>query len=218
MAWRVVLLVGPALLGPASAARAADIETRDFTVFVGGKRSGEAHMTIHRQDNGMIQMRCDTDIKVSALFVTHKYSYRGEEWWKAGRLVRFSSNTNDNGTSYVVTAVAEAAGVRVKANNVEHMVKPEVWLSSYWFLPAPPLRNQPLAILDADTGKDLSGQLQHVGVEQRAIAGQVVNVNHYRLRGKANAELWYDGSDRLVRQEWTEQGQRIVLELNRLRK
>ena len=108
--------------------------------------------------------------------------------------------------------------MRVKVNNVERMVKPEVWLSSYWSLPDPRIRNQLLPIVDADSGKDLSGKLQFLAVEQRAIAGQVVNVNHYRLRGKATVDLWYDGSDRLVRQEWTEQGQRVLLELNRLRK
>ncbi len=217
-AWRVVLLVGPVLLAPAGVARAADIETRDFTVKVGGKRSGDAHMTIHRHDNGTIQMRCDTDIKVSAFLITHKYSYRGEETWKDGRLVGFHSNTDDNGTRYVVSAAAEAGGVRVKVNNVERMVKPEVWLSSYWALPDARIRNQLLPIVDADSGKDLSGRLQFIAVEQRGIAGQVVNVNHYRLTGKATVDLWYDGSDRLVRQEWMEQGQRVILELNRLRK
>jgi hypothetical protein len=217
--WRVLLGVGLALLAPAAgAARAADIETRDFTVTVDGKRAGDVHMTIHRQDDGHVQMRCDTDIKVTKLLVTHKYSYRGVEVWKDGRLVRFDSSTDDNGKRYVVSAVAEAGGVRVRVNNVERMVKPEVWLTSYWSLPAPALRNQVLPIIDADDGKDLDGRLQFVATEQRAVAGQNVNLNHYRLVGKTKVELWYDGSDRLVRQEWTEMGHPVVLELNRVRR
>src|SRR5438093_125555 len=52
-----------ALLAPlSSSARAADIETRDYTVNVSGKPAGEVHMTIHRRDDGQVWMRCDTDI------------------------------------------------------------------------------------------------------------------------------------------------------------
>jgi hypothetical protein len=214
-----VLGAGLALLAAgASPARAADIETRDFTVLVGGKRAGEVHMTIHRQDNGQINMRCDTDIRVNMLLKQYKYVYRGLEVWKDGRLIRFDSNTDDNGTRYIVSAVAEATGLRVRANNVERMAKPETWLTSYWSLPDPRLRNQLLPIIDADTGKDLDGKLQFIANEKRVIAGQMVPVNHYKLTGKVNIDLWYDGSDRLVRQEWLEQGHRTLLELSRVRR
>jgi hypothetical protein len=206
------------LLIVVGAAHAADIETRDFTVLVSGKRVGEAHMTIHKQDNGQIHMRCDTDIKVSAFLRTYRYSYRGLEVWKNGRLVRFDSNTDDNGTRYVVSAAAEAAGVRVRVNNAERVVKPEVWLTSYWSLPEPKLRNVDLPLLDADTGKDLIGRLKFVGTEQRSVAGSIVRLNHYRLTGGVSVDLWYDGSDRLVRQEWVEDGHRTILDLNRVRR
>ena len=52
-AGRLALVVASALLAPALAC-AADIETRDFFVFVSGKRSGEVHMTIHRKDKGLV--------------------------------------------------------------------------------------------------------------------------------------------------------------------
>jgi hypothetical protein len=42
-------------------------------------------------------------------------------------------------------------------------------------------------------------------------------MNHYKLTGKVNVDLWYDGSDRLVRQEWVESGHKTVLELVRVR-
>jgi hypothetical protein len=43
-------------------------------------------------------------------------------------------------------------------------------------------------------------------------------LNHYRLTGKMNIDLWYDGSERLVRQEWLEQGHKTVVELIRVRR
>jgi len=210
-----VLLVA---LGVPGVGRAADIETRDFNVAVDGKPAGEVHMTIHRQDNGTIQVRCDTDINVNFVIGKYKFVYRGHETWKDNRLVRLDSNTDDNGKRFIVTAVAEATGLRVRVNNVERMAQPEVWLTSYWCLPDPKLRASVIPIIDADNGKDLDGRIQFVATERRAVAGQDVALNHYRLIGKATVDLWYDGTNRLVRQEWTEQGHRTILELNRVRK
>jgi hypothetical protein len=218
---RSVLLVAAtlAVLTVAGAAsRAAEIETRDFMVQVSGKPAGEVHMTIHKQDNGAVQVRCDTDIKVSLLIGTYKYVYRGLEVWKDQRLVRFESNTDDNGTRYIVSAFAEPAGLRIKVNNAERVVKQEVWLTSYWCLPDPKLRSNTIPLIDADTGKDLSGNLRFVANEKRRVAGQETTLNHYKLTGKVNVDLWYDGSERLVRQEWMEQGHKTVVELMRVRR
>jgi hypothetical protein len=198
--------------------RAADIETRDFQVTVAGKHAGEVHMTIHRQDNGVIQMRCDTDIHVH-MVVRYKFIYRGHETWKDGRLQRLDSNTDDNGKRYIVSAVAEETGLRIRVNNVERIARPDIWLTSYWCLPEPKVRDAVLAIIDADNGKDLSGKLQFIANEKHTIAGQQVALNHYRLVGPSlNVDLWFDGSERLVRQEWVEQGHRTILELLRVRR
>jgi hypothetical protein len=217
----VVLLVSVVLsgLGLPGSARAADIETRDFNVAVDGKLAGEVHMTIHRHDNGTIQVRCDTDINVSFVVGSYKYIYRGHETWKDQRLQRLDSTTDDNGKRYFVTATAEPGGVRVRVNNVERMARPEVWLTSYWCLPDPKLRGGEIPLIDADTGKDLKGKLEFVRSEKRVVAGQNVVLNHYRLTGSITVDLWYDGSERLVRQEWLEQGRhKTTLELTRVRR
>ena len=140
--WTAVILAVLAMGG--STACAADIQTRDFVVTVSGKPSGEVHMTIHKQDNGTIWMRCDTDINVPTVVGKYKFIYRGLEVWKDQRLVRFDSNTDDNGKRYIVSAVAEAGGVRIKVNNVERsaLIPSGVWLSSYWCLPDQKLRQR----------------------------------------------------------------------------
>ncbi len=218
-AFRWWLGVGLALLAPAWAA-AADIETRDFRVSVDGKHGGDAHMTIHRQDDGTVSMQCDTDIALSFFGGLKKYTYkyRGKEVWKDGRLQRLDSTCNDDGKLFAVTAVIEGAGLRVRVNNAERIARGDVWLTSYWCLPDKKLRDGVIALIDSDTGRDLEGRLTFVGAEQRGVAGQSVTLNHYRLVGKVNVDLWYDGSERLVRQEWLEEGHRTVLELTHIRR
>ena len=80
------------------------------------------------------------------------------------------------------------------------------------------LRQTLVELIEADTGRDLDGRLRFLGTEQRGIAGQLVNVNHFRVTGKVNVDLWYDGAERLVHQEWLEEGHRAMLELIRVRR
>jgi hypothetical protein len=133
-------------------------------------------------------------------------------------LLRLDSTCNDDGKLYVLSATAENERLRLKVNNQEKIVRGDVWLTSYWAEPSNRL-NQEVALLDADTGRELATRLQQIGVEQRTIAGQTVNVTRYRGTGKHGVtDLWYDGNNRLVRQEWTEDNHKMVLELIRLRR
>ena len=212
------LVVALVVLAVVGSARAADVETRDFTVLISNKPSGEVHMTIQRQDDASIVMRCDTDIKVTFGIISYKYVYRGLEVWKDRRLVRLDSSTDDNGKRFTVSAVPDGTNLKLNVNNTERQVRGDLWVTSYWTLPEAKRRTEPLTVLDADNGKLIDAKLGFVATEKMRIAGQDVTLNHYRLTGKTNIELWYDGSERLVRQEWTEQGHKTVLELLRVRR
>jgi len=202
----------------APAARAADAETRDFSVSVAGKPVGEVHLTIKPRDDGTITVNCDTDIYVNMLIGKYKFVFRGQEEWKNRRLVKFASNTDDNGKQFIVSGKAEPAGVRVKVNNAEKLVKSEVWLTTYWCLPDPKFRGKELTILDADNGKVMAATLKYVATEKLKLGGKELTLNRYRLSGGVKMDLWFDGADRLIRQEWVEQGHKTVVELTGVRK
>lgn len=207
-------------LGAPLLAMAADVEVRDYTITVDGKRGGEYHMTIQRQDDGTVSMTGQADVKLSFLggLKTYTYSYRGTEVWKDGKLMNLSSSSNDDGKQFTVTAAAEANGVRVKSNGQERVTKSDVWLTTYWQLPKAGQRNGAVPLLDADSGRDINANLTYVGVSPANAAGQVQNYARYRLTGGVQVELWYDGAERLVRQEWVEDGHKSILELTRIRR
>jgi len=216
---RGVLFLSALLLASSlHAAPAAESETRDFAVLVSGKASGEVHMTIHKKDTGEVTVRTDTDISVRVGLISYKYSFRGQEVWKDRRLARLDSTTEENSKRTSVSAAAGPAGLVVRVNGAERATKAEAWASTYWSLPDPKLRDGDLVILDADSGKDLAGKLQFVATEKMRVAGQEVTLNHYRLVGKTPVELWYDGHERLVRQEWVESGHKTVMVLVRVRR
>jgi len=73
-------------------------------------------------------------------------------------------------------------------------------------------------LLDADTGKDLTGTLQYAGKRELNIAGQKQDYMYFRLTGeKLNVQLWYDAKKRLVREELVEDGHTMVLNLSSIR-
>jgi hypothetical protein len=212
------IVAAAAALACTAAARAADVETRDFAISVDGKSAGDAHMTFNRQEDGSTVMSCDTDVKVTRLLITFRYSYRGREVWKDGRLQRFDSKTNDNGKEYSVIATAEATGLRVRVNKDERMVSADVWPTSYWSQPDGKWSDKTVQLLDADTGRDLSAKVQFIGAEEVGPEGQTQTLQHVRLTGKVEVDLWYDDAKRLTRQEWVEDGHRTALALTRIRR
>ena len=215
--WWYVVACTALSLGAARAG-AGDVETRDFSIYVDSKKAGDVHMTINRQDDGSTAVSCDTDVRVGAIITLYKYSYRGRELWKDGRLLRFESKCNDDGKEYAVSATAAADGLRVRVNDAEHTAPADALLTSYWAQPDAKLANQTVPLLDADCGRDLEGRVQFLGAEKYG-ANQEQTVQHVRLTGKKLLmDLWYDGDKRLVRQEWVEDGHRTVMGLDRVRR
>jgi hypothetical protein len=210
----VVLSLGAAPAG------AADVETRDFAVFVDGKEAGKVHMTINPQDDGSVAVSCDTDLRVGGIVTLYKYSYRGRELWKDGRLQQFESKCNDNGKSFTISAKAGDDGLHVVVNDVEHVAPADALLTSYWSQPDAALSNQTVPLLDADCGRDLTAKVQFVGSEKLGPDGRQQTVQHVRLTGRGvGIDLWYDDAKRLVRQEWLEDGRHpTVVELKGVRR
>jgi hypothetical protein len=207
------------VLAVGSVARAENIEVRDFATSIDGAASGSYRMTITKKDDGAVTMVGDANIKVVKLGITaYHYTYHGTENWSNGRLLGFESKTDDDGTKYTVSATPEKNGLRLKVNGNERMVRPDVWITSYWQLPETRRRDKSLPLLDADEGKTVTGALRSIGTEQILVAGQRCNCAHYRITGPVIVDAWYDGQDRLVRQEWEEKGHKVQMVLTSVKR
>jgi hypothetical protein len=204
-------------LAPA-AAGAADVEGRLFMVRVDGKVAGECRLTYAAADGGSETTTGTASVRVRKVIGTYRYQFDGSEAWKGGRLQRLDARTNDDGKQMDLHAQAQATGLRVVANGEPSVVRADAWPTTYWRLPAPELRGQPLTLLDVDTGRPLSARLTVVATTRLMVAGQAVDCTHYRVGGQAQADLWYDARGRLVRQATLEDGHRTVLELHEMRR
>jgi hypothetical protein len=192
---------------------AADTDTRDFAIYVDGKRAGESHVTVESKDGGVTVVSTTAEVTINRLLVHYSYSYNGTESWKDGKLVRLDSRTNDDGKRWTVSARVEKDVLKVTANNSEREVPADVWATTFARYPDTDRCNQAVPLLDSDTGKAMTAKLEFVGREELTLAGQKIACNHFRLRGDVSTDLWYDGKKRLVRQEALDQGHKVLTEL-----
>ena len=123
----------------------------------------------------MVTGQADVKHKIGFVRSSTRYKYQGTEAWKDGRLLRLESTCNDDGKQHAVSATAEPEATRVKADGHERTTRPDVWTTSYWHLADAKFRNQSVPLLDADTGKDITGTLQYIGTQQLNVTGQAEN-------------------------------------------
>ena len=198
---------------------AADVETRNYTIQVDGKKAGDYRLTIQAQGDGSVAVSAVSDVRVTVLAIpVYTYSYRGREVWKNGRLQHLESTGKEKGKEFNVRVDRDGSSLHVYANGGEQRVRPDVWTTSCWQLPPASLRNHNVPMLSCDTGAESSSLLQLVGTEQIKVAGQTMTCTHYRVTKDAPHDLWYDAQERLVRDEWMSSGHRTVMEMTDLRR
>jgi hypothetical protein len=206
------------LLTVAAAARAGEEERRSFAVSVDRKPAGANVLVIQTRDDGSVAIASQADVSVRIAVVSYKYTFRGTEVWQGDRLAQLATATNDDGKKHNVSAERTKDGLLVKADGKESLLKGDVWTTTYWKLPPEGRRGPEVTLLDADTGRPIAAKMEKVGLEKLTVLGKPLDCAHYRLTGGVQVDLWYDGSDRMVRQEMVEQGHRTVMELTQLQR
>jgi len=197
----------------AAAARAADVEAREYGIYIDNKPAGTYHLHMVVADDGKTTVRANADVRYRVLIYHYTYTFRGTEVWKNGRLIRLDSTANDDGKKFMVHAEPADGNLRVTVNGNTATLPGDVWTTTAWQKPAARYHNHTLPMIDADTGRHLSGRLEYVDKRDIPVGDSAVACEHYRVTGGTQMELYFDRHHRLVRQETVEQGHATVLQL-----
>jgi len=197
----------------------AQTEVRQFKIYVDGKRAGQYTMSVEKRKDGTVNMTGSANVALKIFLRQYVYTFQGQEVWsKDGRLLELKSTSNDDGKSFDVHAKADEKGLNVTVNGNTRQVRWDVWTTSYWKAPDKRVVNKSVALLDADNGKTYSGSVQKIGSARVTLGGKPIDCEHYRVEGGPNPiDLWFDKDNRLVRQDFIEQGHRTVVELDSIR-
>jgi hypothetical protein len=208
-AWPLIVVQG----------RAGDAEQRFFTVTADGKPAGVFKMSMQPTDDGAIAHACQATIQAKTAHGMYHSSFACNESWKNGKLQHLEASSDVDGKKRQVAAAPNDGHLRITVNGQRSDVSADIWTTTFLVLPGEARRNGPLRLLVVGSGKEISGTLEYVGVERMTALGQSLDAAHYRVHGEGiQADLWYDGSDRLMRRESLEDGHKILLELNRVQR
>ncbi len=189
-------------------------EQRVYSVTADGKPAGLFKVVIEEKEDDLVTARFAAMVNVKKSFKDYKYLLKGLEVWQKDHLIRMETETEDDGKKMQLKVEKDKEGLILTNDEKKGLLKADAWTTSYWHMPAEGKR----VLIDADTGKVLDSKWEKVGVEVLNLIGQRVNCTHWRVTGTAKAELWFDGSNRLVRQEIVESGVKLVTELTEFKK
>jgi len=213
-------LVALVLLSPNSPACTDDTEHREFSIFIDGKEAGTSRITIIQKADGSTYMTGSLDVKFRHLLIPeYVIKVDTQEWWKDGKLIGMKTKTSDNGKKTDIVVALDANQLRLRVNNLERVIKPESWTTSYWKLADKRFHNNVIPILEVDSGKEFNCELKYLATKQLKVGGELQDCFHFRVSSAPGpVDLWFDRYHRLVRQEFTESGHKTVVQLNTIRR
>lgn len=190
--------------------------TREFKILVDGKARGHQEMTFTLRDDGTELMQGESIVDMKFAVYRYRYSSNGSETWKDGRLIQLVNEANFNGDRYVIQGAAVRQGLHYDVNGETQQAPSDIWAASYWREPDPKRVGKTVHVLDTDKGRQLTATLEKLDPQKITVDSKTLKVNHYRLDGDVEVDVWYDKYGLMVRQESIESGHKTTLELQKI--
>jgi len=180
---RIVTLLtamGLALASPVNAATIPSSGRLDFDVIRKGKDIGDHSYKFTGSANALsVQVTTDIVVKVPIIRTTaYSFKHNSVEKWSGNKLVKVSSETNDDGTPHQLSTGGNG-----------------VLPASLWNIDA--MHNGKL--LNTIDGTIMPVRVSDLGPEAVTVKSGQINARHFRLSKGLNRDLWFDNEGNLAR-------------------
>jgi Domain of unknown function (DUF6134) len=190
----------------ASAVRADETGGYTFTVLKDGNPVGR-HRFVFDRDGGRVEIREATEIEVKlAMIPIYTFEHQARELWQDGKVVRVDATTNDNGEKLDITVRPDGQGYVRTVNGRVDRFDDSKRVLAVWNKDT--LKHHDFFSVVEDQTLKVSFQL--IGREQLSLHGQVLDVDHYRMVGDEERDLWFDSAGQIVKVEFQRHGADIT--------
>ena len=178
------LMAGAMLGGPALAAPPGELR------FAGYRNDSEiGHHRLRFTPAGeRLTVDIAIELEVRFAFITaYRYTHRNRETWTNGKLVGFSSRTDDNGTPYRVEAARDGDHLVIEGKEGRITASGSLLPATYWqpdFVTRKPWIN-------TQTGEIIESSVTSLGPDTVEAGGKPVTAERFRLAGDIDLDLWY---------------------------
>ena len=208
MTLKHALLVGAvALLAlPPWSARAEEAGGYTFTVLKDGAPVGR-HRFVFDRDGDRVEIREATEIKVKfAMIPIYTFEHQARELWEDGRVVQVDATTNDNGAKLDISVRPDGQGYVRTVNGRVDRFDASKRLLAVWNKDT--LKHHDFFSVVED--QTLKVSFHEIGQEKLNLQGQVLDVDHYRMVGDEERDLWFDSAGQVVKVEFERHGADIA--------
>jgi hypothetical protein len=208
MVLKLVLSMGAGVLLALAAglARADQTGAYTFTVLKDGKPVGR-HEFVFDRNGSRIEIREATEIQVKfAMIPIYTFEHQAKELWQDGRAVRIDATTNDNGEKLDIRVRPDGQGYVRTVNGRVDRFDASKRILAVWN-PETLKHHDFFSVVEDQT---LKVSFSLIGPEKLSLQGQAVDVDHYRMIGDEERDLWFDKDGQIVKVEFQRHGSDIA--------
>ncbi len=158
-----------------------------FTAYRNGSRFGTHTIAFERLDQDLIAtVEIAFDYKL-AFIPLYRYRHRNREVWRDDRLIRIETETDDNGTDYQLSGLADGDVFRVDGSGGTFETSAAIQPTSYW-------RESSIdggEWLDTQRGKIVRSAVTTETGTGAGVDGIPEDATLYSLQGDITCLLWY---------------------------
>jgi len=174
-----------------------DLNRIEFDIYRNNKHIGKHIFSFSKTDE-QLAVESEINFKIKKLgIVFYKYHVKGTEIYKAGRLIKFNSKTNQNGKHKYVNLKLEEGEYTIDGSSYKGKVPEDYLLGTWWNHSIVQAKAQ----ISAVSGRIIKQKVTFLGKETIKFGDKSYNTLRYNFSStdkklgkgkKLNADVWYD--------------------------
>ena len=169
----------------------------EFDIYRNGKNIGK-HVFSFKRENNILKVNSEINFKIKKLGVTlYKYNVKGTEVYKDGKLIKFNSETNQNGKSRYVNIKLDNDEYIIDGSSYKGKAPLDHLVGTWWnhsIVKSP-------AQISAVSGRIIKQNVSFLGKKKIDINGKIFEALHFNFSSadkklkkdkKLNTDVWYD--------------------------
>jgi hypothetical protein len=146
------------------------------------------------RDGDRLTVHTRMSVDVSVLFISlYHFDHDAVEDWVGGKLIRYVSRTDDNGTNRNVLLARDGETLSGRYNSEQVTLPAGIIPCTLWN----PATVDQKELIDPTVGQAYAVTVLDRGLEGVKDGSQTVQAHHYSITGDMNREVWY-GADGVV--------------------
>ena len=174
-----------------------DLNRIEFDIYRNNKHIG-THIFSFKKLEGQLAVESEINFEIKKLgIVFYSYHVKGTEIYKAGRLIKFNSKTNQNGKHKYVNLKLEDGEYTIDGSSYKGKVPVDYVLGTWWNHSIVKAKAQ----ISAVSGRIIKQKVTFLGKETIKFGDKSYNTLHYNFSStdkklkkdkKLNTDVWYD--------------------------